>query len=90
MIIRSPLPSFLQTESLSEPGFWVSCKNHARCQTCQRFLHALGEAEHGEPLDGFFDRPVEINVLFEPVQRDFHRQNAAGRIVLPRQLPSEL
>src|SRR5450631_3694454 len=37
------------------------------------FLHAFDfEAEHGEPLGQFLGRPVEINVLFEPVKGDFH------------------
>ncbi len=37
------------------------------------FLHALDfEAEHGEPLGQFLGRPVEINVLLEPVKGDFH------------------
>ena len=36
-------------------------------------LHALDfEAEHGEPLGQFLGRPVEIHVLLEPVERDFH------------------
>jgi hypothetical protein len=30
------------------------------------------QAEHGEPLGQFLGRPVEINVLFEPVKGDFH------------------
>ena len=30
------------------------------------------EAEHGEPLGQDLGRPVEINVLFEPVKGDFH------------------
>ena len=33
---------------------------------------AQGEAKHGEPLGQFLGRPVEINVLFEPVKGDFH------------------
>ena len=28
--------------------------------------------EHGEPFGQFLGRPVEINVLFEPVKGDFH------------------
>ena len=37
------------------------------------FLHAFDfEAEHGQPLRKFFGRPVEIDVLFEPVKSDFH------------------
>jgi hypothetical protein len=36
-------------------------------------LHALDfEAEHGEPLREFLGRPIEINVLLEPVKGDFH------------------
>ena len=31
------------------------------------------EAEHGEPPGQFLGRPVEINVLFEPVKGDFHQ-----------------
>ena len=31
-----------------------------------------GEAEHGEAFGQFLGRPVEINVLFEPVKSDFH------------------
>ena len=37
------------------------------------FMDALDfEAEHGKPLGQLFRRPVEINVLFEPVKGDFH------------------
>ena len=37
------------------------------------FVDALDfEAEHGEPLGQLLGRPVEINVLFEPVKGDFH------------------
>ena len=44
------------------------------------FLHALDfEAEHGEPLGQFLGRPVEINVLFEPVKGDFHRKFCGGQ-----------
>ena len=36
-------------------------------------LHALDfEAKHGEALGQLGGRPVEINVLFEPVKGDFH------------------
>ena len=31
------------------------------------------EPEHRESLGQFLRRPIEINVLFEPVERDFHR-----------------
>ena len=30
------------------------------------------EVEHGEPPGQFLRRPVEINLLFQPVERDFH------------------
>ena len=44
------------------------------------FLHALDlEAEHGQPLGQFLRRPVEINVLFEPVKGDFHIFFAVNR-----------
>jgi hypothetical protein len=37
------------------------------------FVDAFGfEAEHGEPFGQFLGRLVEINVLFEPVEGDFH------------------
>ena len=36
-----------------------------------RSKHALS-AGNGEPLGQFLGRPVEINVLFEPVKGDFH------------------
>ena len=37
------------------------------------FLNAFDlDPEHGQPLGEFFGRPVEIHVLFQPVQCDFH------------------
>ncbi len=36
-------------------------------------LNALDlDAEHGQPLGQFGSRPVELDVLFEPVESDFH------------------
>ena len=47
------------------------------------FLHALDfEAEHGEPLGQFLGRPVEINVLFEPVKGDFHSELEYSKLLL--------
>src|SRR6266446_1290746 len=38
-----------------------------------QLLHALNfNAEHRQPLGQFFRRPIEIDVLFEPVEGDFH------------------
>jgi len=45
----------------------------ARGELAAELVDALDfEAEHGEPLGQFLGRPVEINVLFEPVKGDFH------------------
>jgi hypothetical protein len=54
-------------------------------------LHALDfEAEHGEPLDRLLDGPIEINVLLEPVQGDFHRQKTEAKHRRdPARLPSQ-
>ena len=42
-------------------------------------LHALDfEAEHGEALRELLGRPVEINVLLEPVKGDFHVERREG------------
>ena len=41
-------------------------------------LHTLDfEAEHGQAFGRLFRRPIEIHVLFEPVQGDFHRDKSA-------------
>ena len=77
MMVRSPLPSLtLQTESLSEPGtlsLREDLGDDDAFELAADFLDALDfEAEHGEPLGQFLGRPVEINVLFEPVKGDFH------------------
>jgi hypothetical protein len=46
------------------------------------FVDALDfEAEHGEPLRQLFGRPVEINVLFEPVKGEFHCNNSVQLIL---------
>jgi len=47
---------------------------------------AQGEAEHGESLGQFLGRPVEINVLFEPVKGDFHLKNSVNGKPLFRDL----
>ena len=80
MIVRSALPSLtLQTVSLSEPGTLSLvriCRDDDAFELAGDFLNAFDfESEHGEPLGQFLRRPVEINVLFEPVKGDFHAQN---------------
>ena len=50
------------------------------------FVDAFGfEAEHGEPFGQFLGRPVEINVLFEPVEGDFHRDGHVKQVARPSQ-----
>ncbi len=76
-IWRSPVPSLTrQSGELVGVGMLVARDDLRHDDAVERagdFLHALDfEAEHGEPLGQFLGRPVEINVLFEPVKGDFH------------------
>src|ERR1051325_9075665 len=49
-----------------------------------KFLNAFDfDAEHGEPFGQLLGRPVEIDVLFEPVKGDFHvLSNALAAVFL--------
>ena len=51
----------------------MTCGDDDAVEFAAEFLHALDfQAEHGQALGQFLRRPVEIDVLLEPVKSDFH------------------
>ena len=49
-------------------------RHHDAVELAGQRAHVLDfESQHRELLRQFSGRPVEIDVLFEPIERDFHR-----------------